>query len=115
MNDIDKYFTGLEPAQQIELQKVRAYIRTLVPEVTEGISYGMPVFKYKTKYLIGYAGFKDHMSVFPGSEAVDILKDKLVGYKISKGTVQFTEDMKIPESLLKEIVEICKSRIDNNA
>lgn len=115
MNDIETYLASIDPEQKKELQKIRAHIRSLVPDAKETISYGMPVFKYKTKYLIGFSGFKNHMSIFPGSEAIDILKDKLVDYKTSKGTVQFTVERGIPDDLLKEIIELCKTRIDGNA
>ena len=114
MNEIDTYLEGINDSQREALQGIRKFIKKLVPEATEGISYGMPVFKYKTKYLIGYCGFKDHMSIFPGSEAIEALKDKLAGYKTSKGTVQFTKDVSIPDDLLNEIVILCKNRIDMN-
>lgn len=114
MNEVENYLEGIDKAQRVELQKIRELIQITVPEATEIISYGMPVFKYKTKYLIGYCGFKNHMSIFPGSEAIDILKEKLSNFKTSKGTVQFTVDKNIPDDLLKEIVMLCKKRIDTN-
>lgn len=115
MNEIDTYLEGINDSQREALQGIREFIKKIVPEATEGISYGMPVFKYKTKYLLGYCGFKDHMSIFPGPEAIEALKDKLAGYKTSKGTVQFTEEKSIPDDLLNKIVMLCKNRIDMNA
>lgn len=115
MNDVEKYLEGLNFVQKNELQKIREIIREIVPDATETISYGMPVFKYKTKYLIGYCGFKNHMSIFPGSEAVEALQDKLKDYKTSKGTIQFTHEKPLSKDLVTEVIEYCKNRIDRGA
>lgn len=64
----------------------------------------MPAFKYKSKYLIAFAPFKDHMSMFPGSGSIETLGKKLKGFKISKGTIQFTTENPLPESIIKKLV-----------
>ncbi len=115
MNEVDKYLSGLNKEQQTELSRIRGKVNNLVPEATEGIGYGMPVFKYKTKYLIGYCGFKNHMSIFPGAEAVEALEDKLVDYQTSKGTIQFTLEKPLSDDLVTKVVEYCKDRIDRGA
>ena len=66
----------------------------------------MPTFKYNGRPLLYYAGFKDHMSIFPTPEPAEILRDKLKGYKISKGTIQFTLKNPMPDKLLLEIVHL---------
>lgn len=101
---IDEYLDKIDAPQKTELQRVRSIIKKTVPEAEEVISYGMPVFKYKGRYLVGFSPFKAHMSLFPGSGAVEALKDKLAGYTVSKGTIQFTLDHPLPEPLIKEIV-----------
>jgi len=106
MNEVDVYLAKVSSLQKEELERIRLLIRTYVPEATEGISYAMPGFKYKGKYLITYAAFKDHMSVFPGAAPSERLKDKLKNYKTSKGTVQFTLEKPLPDELLKEMLNI---------
>ncbi|HSW37711.1 MAG TPA: DUF1801 domain-containing protein [Candidatus Saccharimonadales bacterium] len=108
MSVIDDYLKEVEPAQRAELERIRQIVRKLVPEAEEVISYGMPAFKYKNKYFIFFAAFKNHMSVFPGAPVK--LKDKLKGYKLRKGTIQFTLDNPLPEALIKELVQ---SRLDD--
>lgn len=106
MSLIDEYFSRLEPTQKKELERIRKIVKQTVPNATEVISYGMPVFKFNDKYLIGIAAFKDHMSVFPGSMPVDQLKEKLSAYKLSKGTIQFTLEHPLSDALLKELVNL---------
>lgn len=110
MFPIDTYLEKVNEPERAELERIRALIKQTVPDAEEAISYGMPAFKYKGKYLIGYCEFKDHLSLFPGSEAIEVLKDKLKTYKTSKGTIQFTLNNPVPESLLKEILAL---RVDD--
>lgn len=95
-----------EPARS-SLSKIRATIRAAVPaDATEGISYGMPVFKYHG-LLVGYAAFKNHCSFFPmNSSLVQEFKEELSAYKTAKGTIQFPSDKPLPAALLKKMVKI---------
>jgi uncharacterized protein YdhG (YjbR/CyaY superfamily) len=104
MEAVDDYLSKVKEPEKLELERVRKVIKVAVPDATEAISYGMPAFKYKGKYLIAYAPFKDHLSIFPGSSAVDSFQGELKNYKTSKGTIQFTLDKPIPDKLIKEIV-----------
>jgi uncharacterized protein YdhG (YjbR/CyaY superfamily) len=94
------------------LNKIRATIRSVVPpEATEGISYGMPAFKYKGP-LMGYAAFAKHCSLFPMSGSViEAFQDDLKGYHTSKGTIQFAMDKPLPAALVKKLV---RARIAQN-
>ena len=61
---VDSYLAAVPEPARTTLEKVRAVIRSAVPaEATEGISYGMPAFRYKGA-LVGYAAFKEHCSFF---------------------------------------------------
>jgi uncharacterized protein YdhG (YjbR/CyaY superfamily) len=100
-----------EPARST-LEKMRATIRSVVPaEATEGLSYGMPAFRYKGA-LVGYAAFKKHCSFFPmQASLIDEMKDELKGYRTSKGTLQFPVDKPLPATLVKKMV---KARVAEN-
>jgi uncharacterized protein YdhG (YjbR/CyaY superfamily) len=106
MSVIDEYFKKFNPAQQAELKRIRQIVRETVPEAEEAVSYGVPAFKYKEKYLIGYCAYKDHLSLFPGSEPIEAVKDKLKDFTLSKGTIQFTLEHSIPESVIKEMLHV---------
>ncbi|MEP6710271.1 MAG: DUF1801 domain-containing protein [Candidatus Saccharibacteria bacterium] len=114
MSKIDEYLDQVVPAQKTELERIRKIVQQAVPEATEGISYGMPVFKYDGKYLIGFAAFKDHMSVFPGALPIEQLKKELDNYKLSKGTIQFTLDNPLPDALVRELLVISLAKIQDS-
>jgi len=112
MSVIDEYLNELPPPQKDELSRIRKIIITTVPEVEEAISYGMPEFKYKNKYLIGFSIFRDHMSLFPTPSPINALKSRLGGYKLSKGTIQFNLGYTIPEPLIRNLILYRVDEID---
>ena len=106
MSVIDDYFKGINTAQRNEFERIRKIVKKVAPEAEEVISYGMPAFKYKDKYLIGFAVFKNHSSLFPTSEPIRVLKDELGDSATSKGAIQFTLDKPLPESIITKLVEV---------
>ena len=97
MASVDKYVSALTPAQREQFERVRRIVRNIVPEADETISYGIPTFKHRGKYLIYFAAFKDHMSVYPTVGAVEATKG-------TKGTFRFSEDDPVPEEVVRAIV-----------
>lgn len=104
MTVIDDYLSNLAPEQRIALERIRAIAKKTLPDLTETIGYGMPVLRYKEKYLLGFAAFKHHMSIFPGASPIASTQSKLRGFKTAKGTIQFTLDNPIPDDILVEIM-----------
>jgi uncharacterized protein YdhG (YjbR/CyaY superfamily) len=110
--DVDKYLAAVSEPARSTLKTIRATIRSAVPpEATEGISYGIPVFKYKGA-LVWFAAFSKHCSFFPGSFAViAAFKDELKDCQTSKGTIRFPVDKPLPATLVRKLV---KARIAEN-
>lgn len=107
---IDEYIAQFPQDVQAIMQKIRAVIRETAPEAKERISYGMPGF-YLNGMLVWFGGHKDHIGFYPTGEGIEVFKDELGGYKLSKGTVQFPLDKPIPYELIKKIV---KYRVEAN-
>ena len=101
---MDDYLAGVPEPARSTLNRVRVAIRSALPaEATEGISYRIPVFKYKGP-LVWYAAFADHCSLFPGASAIKTLKNELKDFPTSKGTIHFPLDKPLPGALVKKIV-----------
>ena len=101
--DADEYISLFPPHIQLILQQLRQSIRDLVPGAEEVISYGIPTFRLYGN-LVHYAAYKNHIGFYPGAAGIEIFKEKLSGYKLSKGTVQFPIDEPLPFDLIREIV-----------
>lgn len=104
MQTVEEYLADKTQAQQAEYERIKKIVVKLVPDIEETISYGIPTFKYKGKYVLYFGAFKDHMSVFPGGAMVDEIKDRLAGFKLAKGTIQYTEQNLIPKEVIEEFV-----------
>lgn len=106
---VDEYLSNTPNGQKEVLLHLQDLIRQAVPEAEEKMSYGIPCF-YQNGYLIGYAAAKKHLSLFPGAESIAMLADKLKDYSLSKGTIRFTTENRLPDELVLEIVKLCAER-----
>lgn len=96
----------MDSRQRKVFEDIKGIVEDVAPGAELVISYGIPTFKYQGKILLHVGAFKDHMSIFPGSETTRKFTDRLRGYKISKGTIQFTADNPLPDEILREIVQM---------
>jgi uncharacterized protein YdhG (YjbR/CyaY superfamily) len=103
--DIDDYIRSFPKESQALLQEIRSTIKKAAPGVEERISYGIPAFNLNNRYLLYFAGFKNHVSMYPAPRESEAFKDKLAGYKGGKGTVQFPLDKPLPLGLITQIVK----------
>jgi uncharacterized protein YdhG (YjbR/CyaY superfamily) len=97
------YLRAVPPAPRAALQKLRKTIKAAAPQATEGISYGIPMFKHHGM-LVGYAAFKDHCSLFMSTSITRALKKELARYDTSKGTIRFPADKPLPAALVRKLV-----------
>ena len=108
--DVDEYLAGVPKEARATLEKLRKTIKAAAPMASESISYQMPMYKHHGM-LIGFAAFKDHCSLFPGSAVMDAHKEELKRYDTSKGTIRFPANKPLPAALVKKLV---KARIAEN-
>ena len=109
--DIDEYIAGFPKETQKILEQIRATIKKAAPGAEETISYAIPAFTLKGRYLVYFAGYKNHISLYPAPRGNEAFKKELSVYKGGKGTVQFPLDKPMP---LKLITKIVKFRIKKN-
>jgi uncharacterized protein YdhG (YjbR/CyaY superfamily) len=104
-NGVDAYMATLPEDSRTTLQALRETIRAAAPQATETISYQMPTFKERGRFLVSYAAYKNHCSLYPASKAVmDAHGEPLRPYFSGKGTLRFTTDNPIPPALVKKII-----------
>lgn len=101
---VDEYLATFPPATKTLLKKIRATIKAAAPQADEIISYGIAGYKYHG-ILIYFAGFTNHVSIYPAPRSNEIFKEELARYKGGKGTVQFPLDKHLPLYLIKRIVQ----------
>jgi len=107
--NIDEYIADFPVDVQLLLQKVRTAIRKAAPKAEEAIKYQMPTFVLNGN-LIHFAGYKNHIGLYPGSSPVEKFKDKLSRYETSKGTIRLPLDKPVPSGLITKITKFCVQR-----
>ena len=102
---VEDYIAAAPDDRRPALEALRTTIRAAAPEATETIAYDMPAFRTGGQFLVSYAAFKSHYSLFPASEAVvQALGEELAPYLAGKGTIRFRADAPIPTSLVEKVV-----------
>ncbi len=86
---VDEYIASFPPERQAILEDVRGAMRRGAPGTEERISYGIPAFTLDGRYLIYFAGWKQHVSVYPIPETDDALEQAIAPYRAAKGTLRF--------------------------
>jgi uncharacterized protein YdhG (YjbR/CyaY superfamily) len=104
MPTVDDYLTTITPTQLAQYRRVRGIVKRLVPDAEETISYGVPTFKYKGTYLLYFGAFAHHMSLYPASASLMEAVPELEKFRVSKGTLRFTEKDPIPDNLIEKMV-----------
>jgi uncharacterized protein YdhG (YjbR/CyaY superfamily) len=105
---VDEYLAAQPPATRAVLAKVRAAIRAALPGAEEGISYQIPVYKLDGKMVLYFAGWKDHVSLYPVSDGLAAkLGAAVAGYETSgKGTIRFPLSARVPVGVVKRIARL---------
>jgi uncharacterized protein YdhG (YjbR/CyaY superfamily) len=102
---VDAYMAALAPEQREPLETVRRRVRELVPEAEDTLAYGMPAFRLGGKFLLSYAGWKKHCTIYPIDD--DLLgrhAAEVGGYTSTKGGLHFTSERPLPDALLVDLV-----------
>lgn len=102
---VEEYITSFPESTRIVLEEIRNYIQKQVPEATETMSYGMPTFILKGSYLIYYAGYKNHIGIYPAPVNEPGFKDDFLPYKTGRGSIQFPLNKPMPYPLIGKILK----------
>jgi uncharacterized protein YdhG (YjbR/CyaY superfamily) len=104
--NIDDYLKGKPLEVRLVLEQVRRAIGRAIPKATESISYQIPAYRLGTSPVVFFAGWKEHYSVYPASPAlVAAFSHELEPYEVSKGTIRFPLDRKVPTGLISRLAK----------
>jgi uncharacterized protein YdhG (YjbR/CyaY superfamily) len=103
---VDEYIATHPADLQAILQRVRSTIRKAVPGAEEVISYQIPTYRLHGGYVVYFAGWKEHYSLYPATaHLVAALKDDLAPYEVGKGTIRFPLSQPVPVKLIGRIAK----------
>jgi uncharacterized protein YdhG (YjbR/CyaY superfamily) len=114
-SDVDAYIAGFPPRTQAVLRRVRATLRKAVPGAEEALAYGVPVLKRHGTYVIYFAGFKEHWSLYPANDRLTAVVKAAAAFKVSKGTLRFPLDAPVPAKLVERVARFLAKEADARA
>ncbi len=107
---VDEYIASYPEETRTQLARVRTAIRTAVPEADEKISYGMATFTVEGKPLLYFAGWKNHVGVYPVPTGDTAFEEAIRPFRRAKDTVRFPITRPVPLDLIATIARLCVKR-----
>lgn len=108
---VDEYIGTFPLETQKVLEEIRAAVKAIVPDAKEKISYQIACFELNGKNLIHYAGWKNHVSMYPTPEGTAGFNKAIAKYAGGKGTTRFLLSEPLPLKLIQQII---KFRVADN-
>ncbi|WP_323095705.1 iron chaperone [Intrasporangium sp. YIM S08009] len=107
---VDDYIASYPEETRTQLARVRTAIRTAVPDAREKISYGMATFILEGKPLLYFAGWKNHVGMYPVPTGDAAFEDAIRPFRRAKDTVRFPITKPVPLDLVATIARLCVKR-----
>ncbi len=99
---VDQYIGSLPSKAQAKLQEIRATLHQELPDAQEVISYNIGAFRQK-KIIVFFAGFPDHVSVYPVPSGDAAFQGQVAKYRAGKGTLHFSLDEPLPLDFIRQV------------
>ncbi len=103
---IDEYIATFPEAVQKLLEEVRATIKAAAPGAREKISYQIAAFELNGRNLVGFAGWKNHIAMYPIPSGTEAFNKEVSKYVDGKGTLKFPIDKPLPLKLISKVVKL---------
>ena len=104
--NIDDYIATFAPAVQSLLEQVRSAMHRAVPTAGEAISYRIPTLTLNGRSLVYFAGWKDHLSIYPVPAGDEAFQKEVARYHTGKGTLHFAYRDPIPYDLIERLASL---------
>ncbi|MDX2283267.1 MAG: DUF1801 domain-containing protein [Bacteroidia bacterium] len=87
---VEAFLESLPPARKNDLQRLRALLKDVAPELRESMQYKMPTYSDETgDYVYAFNAQKHYLALYL-RHIPEGLKPSLVGCNLGKGCIRFT-------------------------
>ncbi|MBN2878729.1 MAG: DUF1801 domain-containing protein [Clostridia bacterium] len=112
---VEEYMNQLSERTKNKLIELRECIYRAAPDAIEMINYNIPAYALvkggKRDQQVMIAGYKNHVGLYPGADAMEEYAEALKGYKQGKGSVQFSLNEPLPADLIADIVAFKRQKV----
>lgn len=99
---VDEYISSFPVEVQAALNEIRIRCHAAVPGSGEMISYGIPTITLDGKYVVYFAAWAHHISVYPVPVGDAEFVTEIAPYRSAKGTLKFPLGKAIPYQLIEK-------------
>lgn len=102
---VDEYIASFPEDIQAILQNMRQVVRESAPKADERVSYNMAGY-FLEGWLVWFGGFKNHVGMYPITDALEPISQEMSAYKQTRGGIQFPYKKPIPYDLIARMVKL---------
>lgn len=107
---VDDYIASFPPEVRGSLETLRTTISSVLPTAEQVIRYDIPTFRLDGRNIVHFAGWKDHLSLYPVVDLDAAQEERVSPYRAGKGTLRFSLEAPVPVSLVEEVVGLLLQR-----
>lgn len=102
---VEEYIDNIPKNALPKFMELRELVKSLIPNHTEVLSYGIIGYKVDKKRARVYiSAFKDHLGIYPLPKD-EALQEEIKPYVRGKGTMHLDLEEELPVELIKKVVE----------
>jgi uncharacterized protein YdhG (YjbR/CyaY superfamily) len=102
---VDEYINSFDNITAKRLEHVRSIIKNSLPEPEERISYNIPAYFVDKKMMVYFAGFKNHIGMYPMAQAIEANREVAAKYAHGKSTARFVHSEDLPEEVITQLLQ----------
>ena len=100
---VDEYVASFPDEVALRLGQVRSAIRAEVPDPEEKMRYGIAAVMLGGRYALHFAGWKQHIGVYPVPPLPEPIESEVAPYRSGKDSVTFRHADPLPLDLISRI------------
>jgi uncharacterized protein YdhG (YjbR/CyaY superfamily) len=100
---VDEYIASFPDDVADRLRRTRAAILAEVPEPEEKMRYGIAAVMFGGRYALHFAGWKQHIGVYPVPRLPEPLESEVAPYRSGKDSVTFRHADPLPLDLISRM------------
>lgn len=103
---VKEYLDSFPPEVRKVLHDVQDRIRAAVPNADEIISYDIPAFRVEGHPVVYFAGWRNHVSIYPVPDMDSETEREVAAYRSGRGTLRFPLDQPLPLDLIEKVAAL---------
>jgi len=101
---VDAYIAGFAEPTRSRLIELRAVFRDVMPGAEEFISYRIPTFRLDDGTRLHFAGYDNHLGVYPVHELPAELDARVAPFRSGAATLRVPVDAPLDRELLANVI-----------